>query len=78
MTDFRAAAGILKGKTVQDRHVRGAGDQRDRGGSEDARRSNGQTLEEVFLAAGAKIGEPSCAACLGGPSDTFGRLESRQ
>ena len=35
---------------------------------------NGQTLEEVFLAAGAKIGEPSCAACLGGPSDTFGRL----
>ena len=35
---------------------------------------NGQTLEEVFLAAGAKIGQPSCAACLGGPSDTFGRL----
>ena len=33
-----------------------------------------QTLEEVFLAAGAKIGEASCAACLGGPSDTFGRL----
>ena len=35
---------------------------------------NGATLEEVFLAAGAKIGQPSCAACLGGPSDTFGRL----
>ena len=35
---------------------------------------NGQTLEEVFLSAGAKIGQPSCAACLGGPSDTFGRL----
>jgi 3-isopropylmalate/(R)-2-methylmalate dehydratase large subunit len=35
---------------------------------------NGQTLEQVFLSAGAKIGEPSCAACLGGPSDTFGRL----
>ena len=33
-----------------------------------------QTLEEVFLSAGAKIGEPSCAACLGGPADTFGRL----
>jgi 3-isopropylmalate/(R)-2-methylmalate dehydratase large subunit len=35
---------------------------------------NGQTLEEVFRAAGAKIGQPSCAACLGGPDDTFGRL----
>jgi 3-isopropylmalate/(R)-2-methylmalate dehydratase large subunit len=33
-----------------------------------------QTIEEVFLAAGAKIGQPSCAACLGGPADTFGRL----
>src|SRR4029078_5656853 len=37
-------------------------------------RLNGQTLEDVFLSAGAKMGEPSCAACLGGPSDTFGRL----
>jgi 3-isopropylmalate/(R)-2-methylmalate dehydratase large subunit len=35
---------------------------------------NGHTLEEVFLSAGAKVGPPSCAACLGGPSDTFGRL----
>ncbi len=33
-----------------------------------------QTLEEVFLNAGAKLGDASCAACLGGPSDTFGRL----
>jgi 3-isopropylmalate/(R)-2-methylmalate dehydratase large subunit len=37
-------------------------------------RINGQSIEEIFLAAGAKIGQPSCAACLGGPSDTFGRL----
>ena len=35
-----------------------------------------QTLEDVFLTAGAKIGQPSCAACLGGPSDTFGRLNA--
>ena len=34
----------------------------------------GKTLKEVFEAAGAKIGPPSCAACLGGPPDTFGRL----
>ena len=34
----------------------------------------GKSLEQVFVDAGAKIGQPSCAACLGGPSDTFGRL----
>src|SRR5205085_9817265 len=34
----------------------------------------GQSLEDIFTSAGAKIGPPSCAACLGGPSDTFGRL----
>lgn len=73
MTDFRAAAGILKGKHVKiDTFVVPAT-------SEIAQtlkteRLNGQTLEEVFLSAGAKMGEPSCAACLGGPSDTFGRL----
>src|SRR5262249_49490089 len=39
-------------------------------------RLDGQTLEQVFLSAGAKIGQPSCAACLGGPDDTFGRLNT--
>ncbi len=73
MTDFRAAAGVLEGKEVKiDTFVVPAT-------SEIARilkteMLNGKTLEQVFLAAGAKIGEPSCAACLGGPSDTFGRL----
>ena len=33
-------------------------------------------LHAVHVAAGAKMGEPSCAACLGGPSDTFGRLNT--
>jgi 3-isopropylmalate/(R)-2-methylmalate dehydratase large subunit len=75
LTDFRAAAKILKDKTVKiDTFVVPAT-------SEIAKALktemyNGQTLEEVFLAAGAKIGEPSCAACLGGPSDTFGRLNT--
>jgi 3-isopropylmalate/(R)-2-methylmalate dehydratase large subunit len=35
---------------------------------------HGKTLEQIFLDSGAKMGEASCAACLGGPSDTFGRL----
>ncbi|HEV3204815.1 MAG TPA: aconitase family protein, partial [Gemmataceae bacterium] len=75
ITDFRAAARILKGHTVKiDTFVVPAT-------SEIAarlktERLNGQTLEDVFLSAGAKMGEPSCAACLGGPSDTFGRLNT--
>ncbi len=31
---------------------------------------------EIFEKAGCKIGPPSCAACLGGPEDTFGRTHS--
>lgn len=35
----------------------------------------GQTLSEIFLTAGCiEPAAPSCAACLGGPKDTFGRL----
>jgi 3-isopropylmalate/(R)-2-methylmalate dehydratase large subunit len=75
MTDFRAAAGILKDRSVKiDTFVVPATS--DIAAGLKAERLNGRTLEEVFLAAGAKIGEPSCAACLGGPSDTFGRLNT--
>jgi 3-isopropylmalate/(R)-2-methylmalate dehydratase large subunit len=73
MTDFRAAAQILRGKTVRiDTFVVPATSEIAAGLKQE--RLNGQTLEEVFLSAGAKLGQPSCAACLGGPSDTFGRL----
>jgi 3-isopropylmalate/(R)-2-methylmalate dehydratase large subunit len=73
LTDFRAAAAVLKGKEVKiDTFVVPATSEIAAGLKSET--LNGQTLEEVFLAAGAKIGEPSCAACLGGPSDTFGRL----
>ena len=33
----------------------------------------GQTLRSIFEEAGCNIALPSCAACLGGPSDTVGR-----
>jgi 3-isopropylmalate/(R)-2-methylmalate dehydratase large subunit len=75
MTDFRAAARILRGRSVKiDTFIVPAT-------TEIARclkteRINGQTLEQIFLNAGAKIGDASCAACLGGPSDTFGRLNT--
>jgi 3-isopropylmalate/(R)-2-methylmalate dehydratase large subunit len=73
LTDFRAAAALLKDKKVRiDTFVVPATSEIAQGLKQE--RVNGQTLEEVFLSAGAKIGEPSCAACLGGPSDTFGRL----
>ncbi len=73
LTDFRAAARVLKGKTVKiDTFVVPATTEVRQGLKTE--RVNGQTLEEVFLSAGAKLGDASCAACLGGPSDTFGRL----
>ena len=75
MTDFRAAAGILRGRSVKiDTFVVPATSEIALGLKTE--RINGQTLEQIFLNAGAKIGEPSCAACLGGPSDTFGRLNT--
>jgi 3-isopropylmalate/(R)-2-methylmalate dehydratase large subunit len=40
---------------------------------------NGQTLESIFKNAGClEIAPPSCAACLGGPEDTFGRTHGRE
>ncbi len=75
LTDFRAAAKILKGKTVRiDTFIVPATSEI--AAALKSEKLNGQSLHDVFLAAGAKIGEPSCAACLGGPSDTFGRLNT--
>ena len=39
---------------------------------------NGRTIIQIFEDAGVKIGQASCAACLGGPSDTFGRLQGEE
>lgn len=33
-----------------------------------------KSIEQVMLDAGCRVGPSSCAACLGGPADTFGRL----
>jgi 3-isopropylmalate/(R)-2-methylmalate dehydratase large subunit len=75
LTDFRAAAAILNGRQVRiDTFVVPATSEIAAGLKRET--LNGQTLEEVFLSAGAKMGQPSCAACLGGPSDTFGRLNA--
>src|SRR5262245_17125650 len=75
LTDFRAAAQILKGRSVRiDTFVVPATSEIAAGLKTES--MNGQSLEDVFVSAGAKLGPPSCAACLGGPSDTFGRLNT--
>jgi 3-isopropylmalate/(R)-2-methylmalate dehydratase large subunit len=78
LTDFRAAAKILKGHEVKiDTFIVPATTQVMQGLRTE--RLDGQTLEEIFLAAGSRIAEgASCAACLGGPSDTFGRLNKSE
>jgi len=73
--DFRAAAQILAGKQVRiDTFVVPATTEIAR--QLKTERLGSRSLEEIFLAAGAKLGQPSCAACLGGPADTFGRLNA--
>lgn len=45
----------------------------------DTLRISGRTLHEIFDAAGCeKMALPSCAACLGGPVDTFGRTKGSE
>ena len=40
---------------------------------------DGKSLVEIFVDAGCEdIAPPSCAACLGGPVDTYGRANDRQ
>ncbi len=73
LTDFRAAAGVLNGQRVTiDTFVVPATTEVLRG--LDTEMVGGKTLRAIFESAGAQIGEASCAACLGGPADTFGRL----
>jgi 3-isopropylmalate/(R)-2-methylmalate dehydratase large subunit len=43
-----------------------------------ARTDNEKSIEEVLLEAGCLLGPSGCAACLGGPADTFGRLDGTQ
>lgn len=73
ITDFIAAAKVLNGQTVKvDTFVVPATTEVARGLWEN--RLDGKPLWKVFEDAGAKMGQASCAACLGGPQDTFGRL----
>ncbi|MBI2300724.1 MAG: 3-isopropylmalate dehydratase large subunit [Armatimonadetes bacterium] len=73
VSDFQAAARILAGREVRiDTFIVPA--TTEVAAALDTERLNGQTLREVFEGAGCRVGQASCAACLGGPIDTFGRL----
>ncbi|MBN2030030.1 3-isopropylmalate dehydratase large subunit [bacterium] len=77
ITDFIAAAKILKGKSVQVKTVIvPATTSVDKQLTEE--KIDGRSLRDIFIDAGGEIGPPSCAACLGGPEDTFGRLNGRE
>jgi len=78
LNDFVAAATILKGRQVNaDTYIVPATTEVARGLA--TTKLNGETLLEIFQRAGAKIAQgASCAACLGGPSDTFGRLNKSE
>lgn len=73
LSDFQAAAHILNGHEVKiDTFIVPATTLiRDQLKTETI---DGKTLWNIFQDAGCQMGEASCAACLGGPADTFGRL----
>jgi 3-isopropylmalate/(R)-2-methylmalate dehydratase large subunit len=78
ITDFLAAARILKGRKVKaDTYLVPA-----TATVAQALRTEtigGQTLVRIFEEAGCRpLAEPSCAACLGGPPDTFGRTHGSE
>ena len=71
-TDFIAAAMILAGKQAKvETFIVPATTETD--ADLDRCIVAGKTLRQVFQESGCEIGPASCAACLGGPVDTFGR-----
>jgi 3-isopropylmalate/(R)-2-methylmalate dehydratase large subunit len=72
-TDLLAAATVLAGKAVAvETYIVPATVEVD--ADLDRLKVGGKTLRAVFQDAGCRIGPASCAACLGGPVDTFGRV----
>ncbi len=72
LEDFEAAARILKGQEVAiDTFIVPA--TTEIGRALHTTTVDGTSLHDIFEQAGCKLGRASCAACLGGPPDTFGR-----
>jgi 3-isopropylmalate/(R)-2-methylmalate dehydratase large subunit len=77
LEDFTAAARLIKGGEVQiDTYVVPAS-------TEVSERMRTETIDgvplwDVFVDAGCHMGHASCGACLGGPVDTFGRMQGTE
>lgn len=77
ISDFVAAAEILYGEKVKiDTFIVPA--TTDVAKAIKEMKVKGKTILQIFEDAGCRIGDSSCAACLGGPSDTFGRLNGAE
>jgi len=78
LEDFRAAARILRGHTVRvDTFVVPSTTEVEKRLKDEM--IDGESLYSILKNAGAKIADgASCAACLGGPPDTFGRTEGKE
>jgi 3-isopropylmalate/(R)-2-methylmalate dehydratase large subunit len=77
LSDFVAAAEIIAGNRLKvDTYVVPATTEIAKG--LETTTLNGKPIIDIFKDAGCKIGQASCAACLGGPSDTFGRLNNQE
>ncbi|MBI2441136.1 MAG: 3-isopropylmalate dehydratase large subunit [Lentisphaerae bacterium] len=78
LADFIAAAVILQGKRVSVDTFLVPATQEVADGLE-KEQINGETLASIFHKAGClDIAPPSCAACLGGPPDTFGHTHGKE
>ncbi|MFI5378622.1 MAG: aconitase/3-isopropylmalate dehydratase large subunit family protein [Tepidisphaerales bacterium] len=84
ITDMIFAANILKGGTVKVRtfvvpgstEVHADMKRLNLRGVEKG--PNEKSIEQILLDAGCLVGPSGCAACLGGPADTFGRLQTTE
>ncbi len=77
LTDFLSAAKILNGKPVAvDTFIVPA--TTDITNALHSTMLGGKSLYSIFEDAGCRIGNASCGACLGGPEDTFGRLNGSE
>ncbi|MCK5148657.1 3-isopropylmalate dehydratase large subunit [bacterium] len=77
VADFIAAARILNRRQVKTRTV-AVPATREVEAALKTETVDGISLCAIFKEAGVEIGQPSCAACLGGPEDTFGRLNGAE
>jgi len=77
LTDFIAAAEILKEGEVKTATFAVPATVAVENGLDETK-IDGKSIREILDNAGVRVGPPSCAACLGGPPDTFGRLNNRE